>query len=82
MAAPPRLLSRRANGEPVEGPALSETPKAHKVKGPTQGEKVVVRRLPPGMTEDEFVTILGEEWKIGNAKVDWFSYVAGKISTQ
>lgn len=82
MAAPPRLLSRKANGETVEGPTLSETPKTPKVKGQTQGEKVVVRRLPPGMTEEEFVTTLGEEWRVGNGKVDWFSYVSGKISTQ
>ncbi|KAK4223194.1 Smg-4/UPF3 family-domain-containing protein [Podospora fimiseda] len=81
MAAPPKLLSRKPNGTSVEGPTLSETPKPLKTKTPTQGDKVVVRRLPPGMTEEEFVTILGDEWKVGNGKVDWFSYAPGKIST-
>lgn len=42
--------------------------------------KVVVRRLPPGLTEEEFTAILGEEWKAGQGKVDWFSYEPGKDS--
>jgi regulator of nonsense transcripts 3 len=42
----------------------------------------VVRRLPPGMTKDEFVSILGPAWEVSKGKVDWFCYVAGKISTE
>jgi regulator of nonsense transcripts 3 len=42
--------------------------------------KVVVRRLAPGLTEGEFTTILGDEWKAGQGKVDWFSYAPGKDS--
>lgn len=42
--------------------------------------KVVIRRLPPGLTEGEFTTILGDEWKLGLGKVDWFSYEPGKDS--
>jgi regulator of nonsense transcripts 3 len=42
--------------------------------------KVVVRRLAPGLTEGEFTAILGDEWKAGNGKVDWFSYEPGKDS--
>jgi regulator of nonsense transcripts 3 len=42
--------------------------------------KVVVRRLAPGLTEEEFTTILGDEWKAGQGKVDWFSYEPGKDS--
>jgi hypothetical protein len=42
--------------------------------------KVVVRRLAPGLTEEEFTTILGDEWKVGQGKVDWFSYGPGKDS--
>lgn len=42
--------------------------------------KVVVRRLAPGLTEEEFKTILGDEWKVGNGKIDWFSYGPGKDS--
>ena len=27
--------------------------------------KTIIRRLPPGLTQDEFTTILGEDWKLG-----------------
>lgn len=47
-----------------------------------EGEKVVVRRLPPGMTEDEFVAILGDIWKVGKGKISWISYYPGKVSQQ
>jgi regulator of nonsense transcripts 3 len=43
---------------------------------------LVVRRLPPGLTEVEFCAILGADWAVGNGKVDWFSYAAGKISKE
>lgn len=44
--------------------------------------KVLVRRLPPGLTENEFVSVLGEEWKLGKGKVDWIRYKAGKDSKE
>ncbi|KAI0534785.1 Smg-4/UPF3 family-domain-containing protein [Xylaria digitata] len=49
-------------------------------KAQAEGKKVVVRRLPPGMTADEFWAILGEEWKVGKGKVDWTRYDDGEIS--
>jgi regulator of nonsense transcripts 3 len=52
-------------------------PSAHRS---TNKLKVVVRRLPPGLTEEEFTTILGHSWKVGNGKVDWLSYEPGKDS--
>jgi len=42
--------------------------------------KVVVRRLAPGLSEEEFTAILGDEWKVGRGKVDWFCYEPGKDS--
>ncbi|KAL8895185.1 MAG: hypothetical protein Q9207_008271 [Kuettlingeria erythrocarpa] len=42
--------------------------------------KLVIRRLPPGLTEAEFQTALGSEWKVGNGKVDWAIFKAGKVS--
>ncbi|KAI0113660.1 Smg-4/UPF3 family-domain-containing protein [Nemania sp. FL0031] len=45
-----------------------------------EGKKVVIRRLPPGMTADECWAVLGEEWKVGNGKVDWARYDDGEIS--
>lgn len=55
---------------------------AKKLKPVQEGEKVVIRRLPPGLTQDEFFTILGDEWKEGNGKVGWFSFHAGKVSRE
>lgn len=41
--------------------------------------KVVVRRLPPGLTQNEFEKELGDEYKVGAGKVDWMEYRLGKI---
>jgi regulator of nonsense transcripts 3 len=79
--ATPQVLSRRANGL-GPGEASGHAPKPIKAKALAEGEKVVIRRLPPGMTEDECVNILGDDWKVGNGRVDWFSYVLGKISKE
>lgn len=80
--ATPQVLSRKANG--VASTASSQNPadapKPTKTKTPIEGEKVVIRRLPPGMTEDEFSKIMGDAWKSGNGKVGWFQYHPGKIS--
>jgi regulator of nonsense transcripts 3 len=48
----------------------------------TQRLRLIVRRLPPGLTQAEFRTILGEEWQLGSGKVDWFAYKDGKISKE
>ncbi|KAH7346417.1 putative regulator of nonsense transcripts 3A [Rhexocercosporidium sp. MPI-PUGE-AT-0058] len=42
--------------------------------------KTIVRRLAPGLTQEEFTTILGDEWTLGQGKVDWFRYKPGKDS--
>ncbi|PGH09708.1 hypothetical protein GX51_00388 [Blastomyces parvus] len=42
--------------------------------------KLLIRRLPPGLTPQEFEAVLGDEWKVGNGKVDWFHYKEGKVS--
>ena len=44
--------------------------------------KLVVRRLPPGLPEQDFQTALGAEWKVGAGKVDWLVYKAGKTSKE
>lgn len=48
----------------------------------TQRLKVVIRRLPPGLTEQEFYVALGDEWKTGNGKVTWANYRPGKVSKE
>ncbi|KNG87154.1 nonsense-mediated mRNA decay protein Upf3 [Aspergillus nomiae NRRL 13137] len=42
--------------------------------------KLLVRRLPPGLTQAEFETAVGPEWKIGAGKIDWIQYKPGKVS--
>jgi regulator of nonsense transcripts 3 len=44
--------------------------------------KLVLRRLPPGLTQDEFEAALGNEWKVGGGRVDWYLYKEGKISKE
>lgn len=43
---------------------------------------MIVRRLPPGLTQEEFDAALGEEWKTNGGKVDWALYKPGKISKE
>lgn len=51
-----------------------------KAKASADGVKMALRYLPPGMKESECTAILGDEWKVGNGKVDWFLFEAGKQS--
>jgi regulator of nonsense transcripts 3 len=44
--------------------------------------KVLIRRLAPGLTEAEFTKFMGDDWKVGNGRVDWFSYKSGKDSKE
>lgn len=41
--------------------------------------KLVVRRLPPGLTQEEFENAFGDDWRVGGGKVDWVEYRQGKI---
>ena len=89
MAAPPRVTiakPNRPNGVlSVPASATQKRGGYGPVKQPSQPAarlKLVVRRLPPGLTEDELENILGEAWKTGANKVSWSSYKAGKISKE
>lgn len=44
--------------------------------------KLLVRRLPPGLTQEEFETALGAEWKVGAGRVSWAQYKPGKVSKE
>ncbi|KAJ6439591.1 nonsense-mediated mRNA decay protein Upf3 [Purpureocillium lavendulum] len=59
----------------------TDPPRRSKPRVHDEGEKLVIRRLPPGMTDAEFVAILGSDWEANKGKVDWMSYNPGKIST-
>ncbi|KAA8565956.1 hypothetical protein MFRU_022g00590 [Monilinia fructicola] len=56
------------------------TPKQTASKPASSKMKLIVRRLAPGLTEAEFFSVIGEDWKVGQGKVDWFQYKAGKDS--
>lgn len=58
----------------------SQTPRGPKTAAPRL--KLICRRLPPGLTEEEFLTILGDEWRQGAGKVDWVRWEQGKISKE
>lgn len=79
--------SRKANGVlPMPAnPSATDAPSAsrsNKSKTPVEGDKVIIRRLPPGMTEEEVWTILGDKWKAGNGLVDWSDFARGKVSQE
>ncbi|KAF5012521.1 hypothetical protein FDECE_1420 [Fusarium decemcellulare] len=73
--------SNARSTEATKNTTEGDAPKPAKTKAHNEGEKLVIRRLPPGMTEPEFVSILGSDWDLGKGKVDWFSFAPGKIST-
>ncbi|KUJ22930.1 uncharacterized protein LY89DRAFT_161104 [Mollisia scopiformis] len=50
------------------------------VKSSNPKLKVIIRRLAPSLTETEFTTILGEQWRPGKGQIDWFLYKPGKDS--
>lgn len=69
----PRLMGR--NG--VIEPASATQPRSNMPR-----LKLVVRRLPPGSTQEEFELSLGDEWKVGCGRVDWAVYKPGKVSKE
>ncbi|KAL8994356.1 MAG: hypothetical protein Q9169_005643 [Polycauliona sp. 2 TL-2023] len=72
-AQTPRLMGRNGVIEPAPTQARSSMPSTTRLK-------LIVRRLPPGLTSDEFETCLGEEWRVGRGNVDWALYKPGKVS--
>ena len=63
-------------------PAVPSAPTKTQGKNSMAKLRLIVRRLPPGLTETEFQTALGDEWKVGAGKVDWAAYKEGKISKE
>ncbi|KAL8757531.1 MAG: hypothetical protein Q9199_002174 [Rusavskia elegans] len=70
-AQTPRLMARNGVIEPASvTQARSTMPRL----------KLVIRRLPPGLTQEEFETSLGDEWSLSAEKFDWAVYRPGKVS--
>ncbi|KAL2822939.1 Smg-4/UPF3 family-domain-containing protein [Aspergillus granulosus] len=79
-----QILSKSAGGvlqipaSATQKNAPSPTKRAPKPTAPRL--KLLVRRLPPGLTQEEFEAALGAEWKLGGGKVSWYQYKPGKVS--
>ncbi|EEQ30146.1 conserved hypothetical protein [Microsporum canis CBS 113480] len=56
--------------------------KEHSSKANAPRLKLHVRRLPPGLTQVEFESALGDHWKAGRGKIDWFLFKEGKVSSE
>jgi regulator of nonsense transcripts 3 len=56
----------------------AQSSKPKKDEGPRL--KVVIRRLPPGLTENEYQSCVGSEWVLGQGKVDHYVWRSGKVS--
>lgn len=67
---------------PVAATQKSTTPAKKTPKPPAPRLKLLIRRLPPGLTQAELETALGQEWKVGAGKVDWLQYKPGKVSKE
>lgn len=72
---PPKVLTK--GGDRGVLPVSSTTRAA--AKAPAPRLKLEIRRLPPGLTLSEFEEVMGDEWKLGNGKVDWREYRQGKV---
>ncbi|RAL12947.1 putative nonsense-mediated mRNA decay protein Upf3 [Aspergillus homomorphus CBS 101889] len=80
-----QTLANKSTGGVLQIPvaATQKNPSATPKKAPKPPAprlKLIIRRLPPGLTQAEFETALGPEWKTGAGKVDWFLYKPGKVS--
>ncbi|EKV13712.1 Nonsense-mediated mRNA decay protein Upf3, putative [Penicillium digitatum] len=49
-------------------------------KPPAPRLKLLIRRLPPGLTRAELENSLGDQWKAGAGNVDWLQFKPGKVS--
>ena len=65
-----------------KGPSQSGSLKPAGAKPVGPRLKVVIRRLPPELTEPELVEVLGPEWRAGGERVDWMVYKPGKTSQE
>jgi regulator of nonsense transcripts 3 len=79
LAVPASLTNKKVNSSTSSaigvGPSVSQNSAIPRLR-------LIVRRLPPGLTQVEFEETLGEEWRMGAGQVDWFAYKDGKISKE
>ncbi|KAF1994061.1 hypothetical protein P154DRAFT_40238 [Amniculicola lignicola CBS 123094] len=76
--APPAGVNGVLPAAILQKNAPNSTPRGPKPPSPRM--KLICRRLPPGLTQAEFEAVIGDDWKMGAGRVDWFMYKRGKIS--
>ena len=65
---------------PVTAAQTRKPFKQQQPRPPAPRLRLIIRRLPPGLTEVEFWECIGGEWQVGKGKIDWAAFKAGKIS--
>lgn len=65
---------------PINAAQTRKPFKQQQQRPPAPRLRLIIRRLPPGLTEAEFWESIGLEWQVGKGKVDWAAFKAGKIS--
>lgn len=87
--APRVTIAKPARSNGVLSVPAPSTTKAHRSGGesnssrsPAARLKLVIRRLPPGLTQTEFEEALGDDWTPDSSKVDWTIYKPGKVSKE
>jgi regulator of nonsense transcripts 3 len=85
MASSTSVAGTRAQNGVLPMPVTqtsTNAPRPTATRQSSQKLKLIVRRLAPALTETEFLAVIGDDWKAGNGKVDWFRYQAGKDSKE
>ena len=62
--------------------AQTRKPLKQAPRPPAPRLRLIIRRLPPGLTEIEFWQSIGTEWHVGQGRTDRASYKPGKISRE
>lgn len=67
---------------PISATSVNAGPRENSGKNAAIRNKVVLRRLPPGLTSAELEDALGDEWKQGKGRINWTSFKPGKPSKE
>lgn len=86
MATTQSIMTRKPGVLPI-GPAHAQAQNHVDVFKPGNGRsaaaqdgvKAKIRWLPPGLTDEELLNVLGDTWKPGNGRVGWFRFKAGHM---
>jgi regulator of nonsense transcripts 3 len=81
LSAPPAILQKSAATTSAAAQSRPGEPASASTRR-TPRLKVVIRHLPPGLSQTEFEAALGPEWKVGHGEVDWYNFRPGRISKE